>query len=142
MVDDDILYPRIAVSYSSNRFCTEDDQCGDSVYCEHSEESHGWEIPPEDGHPCHPDLYDVEDGITAVDKAVDYLLEEGAYETSASYGHVTGVGEWYTAYEDSYSALQYHDVDHYERSFHLYGFTESEQRMIWRRFHEQLTAWS
>ena len=51
----------------------------------------GWE--DEDGADMEPDEYDVEEGITAVDKAIEFLSDKGVTETSSEPWHV---GAWYS----------------------------------------------
>lgn len=79
----------------------------------------GWE--DEEGSSMEPDEYDLEEGLTAVDKAAAFLKDAGASESSASFFHP---GIWYStecAVED------YGTGESIERSFHLHGFTPDEE---------------
>lgn len=87
-------------------------------------EERGW--VDEDGISMKPDKYDTQDGITAVDKAIKLLEEDGASEPSSSSFHS---GIWYSndRYDEDYStgAIE-------SRSYHLKGFSEAEERAIFR----------
>ena len=88
---------------------------------------HGW--IDEEGVDMTPDEYDVEEGVTAVDKAVKHLRSEGASEPSSSSFH-PGIG---------YASM--HDADmrtgeQEEHHFHLHGFSPEEEHSIF----QQMTA--
>ena len=72
-----------------------------------------------------PDRYDIEDGETAVSKAVEFLKNEGATEPSSSMFHD---GVWYTAYYGQNPR----DGSEESRSFHLRGFTPEEEEAIYK----------
>jgi hypothetical protein len=85
----------------------------------------GWEN--EEGESMIPDQYDAEDGVTAVDKAVKFLKDNGGNEPSSSQFN-TGV---------SYSTPDPdHNDDYFTKgiekyySFHLKGFTPEEEKAI------------
>jgi len=84
----------------------------------------GWE--DEEGVDMTPDEIDVEDGISAVDKAVDYLQKNGPMEPSSSQftPHT-----WYTHYEGQDPS----DGSETSYSYHLNGFTPEEEQEIYRR---------
>ena len=88
---------------------------------------HGW--VDKEGVDMTPDEYDVEEGVTAVDKAVKHLRSEGASEPSSSSFH-PGIG---------YASM--HDADmrtgeQEEHHFHLHGFSPEEEHSIF----QQMTA--
>lgn len=66
------------------------------------------------------DEFDIEEGLTIVDKVVEFLKKE--YVTEAS-NYPFSPGSWYTAYgEDNDDTVNY--------SYHLYGFTPEEEMEI------------
>ena len=69
-----------------------------------------------------PDRWDLEDGKTAVDLAVEFLRDQGAFHPSASHYHP---GLWFTAMEEDYGTGATT-----ERSFHLAGYTPKEEQAI------------
>lgn len=69
------------------------------------------------------DEYDRDEGLTMVDKAVEYLTNAYAYEASSSHFHP---GIWYTAYGDS----DYRTGEVQNESYHLKGFSEAEEAAI------------
>jgi len=79
----------------------------------------------EDGESMMPDEYD-EDGITAVDKAAEFLKDHYADEPSSS-SFQSGV--WYSATspDENYST-----GENTYYSYHLEGFTEEEEYEIWK----------
>jgi hypothetical protein len=104
---------RIVISFSKYKF----DDDGSGNY----EDEHGWE--DELGVDMEPDEFDTEAGTTAVSKAINFLLEEGAVEPSNSHFYI---GTWYaTASSDPDS-----EGWHTERHFHLKGFTDEEQEQV------------
>jgi hypothetical protein len=87
-------------------------------------EESGW--INKDGVSMKPDKYDTQDGITAVDKAIKFLDEEGANDASSSHFYP---GIWYT----SFGYRVNHSTGAEEnRSYHLEGFTEAEGRAIFK----------
>ena len=89
------------------------------------EEDHGW--LDEEGASMEPDDYDRQEGTDAVDKAVTFLRDEGAVQASSSQFHP---GVWYS----TESEQDPRTGEWEEKSFHLYGFTEDEQRQVYLAF--------
>lgn len=85
---------------------------------------HGW--IDEEGVDMTPDEYDVEEGVTAVDKAVKHLRSEGASEPSSSSFHP---GIWYASMHDA----DMRTGEQEEHHFHLDGFSPEEQREVFMR---------
>lgn len=85
---------------------------------------HGW--VDEEGVDMTPDKYDVEEGVTAVDKAVKHLRSEGASEPSSSSFHP---GIWYASMHDA----DMRTGEQEEHHFHLDGFSPEEQREVFMR---------
>lgn len=85
----------------------------------------GWEDT--DGYGCDPD--DIDTDFTAVDNAVDYLQGEGVAEAS-SYPYSAGC--WYIGQVIEDRAYFEHGEEK-RLSYHLEGFTEEEEREIYRR---------
>jgi hypothetical protein len=81
--------------------------------------SSGW--INEEGVDMTPDLYDVEEGVTAVDKAVKFLRDEGVSTASSSR---FSPGDWFST---EWQTIDYRTGEDEERSFHLVGFTPEEQ---------------
>ena len=80
----------------------------------------------EEGVSMVPDKWDIEEGSTPADLAVEYLRDRGVNEASASW---FTPDLWYTVH-----GTQDPQTGGYEdRSFHLAGFTETEQRQIYER---------
>ena len=76
----------------------------------------------EDGVSMIPDQFD---DITIIEKSVEFLKDNYAYETSSSGFHI---GIWYSATgEEDYSTGE---ITYY--SYHLEGFTEDEEYEIWK----------
>lgn len=105
--------PRIAITYEI--ITHESAEQGDA-------EERGW--IDETGVSMKPDKYDTQDGVTAVQKAVRFLQEEGVSEASSSSFHP---GVWYTNYEYD---EDYSTGDRETRSYHLKNFSEAEERAI------------
>lgn len=107
--------PHIKVSYST----VTAESAAEGDYAES-----GWE--DEEGMDMTPDQYDVEEGLTAVDKAVSNLRAAGAVEPSSSAYHR---GVWYSgdAEED------YRTGESITRAYHLYNFTPEQEREIFDR---------
>lgn len=106
----------IKTSYSTVKFA--DDDSGDY------DEDHGWE--DEQGESMEPDEYDAEDGLTAVDKAVDFLQKNGAVHPSSSQ-YDSRV--WYsTEGQQNYRTGETTTYD-----YHLEGFSDDEMREIYKR---------
>jgi hypothetical protein len=84
-----------------------------------SETGHREDIPVE------VDEYDREEGTTAVDIVVKALRDAGATNPSSSMFHR---GVWYST---EFETVSYRTGEEEERSFHLKGFTEAEEREIY-----------
>lgn len=89
-------------------------------------EEAGW--IDEEGVSMSPDEYDLEEGITAVDKAVRLLRSEGVEPSSNGFAP----GMWYTHYEQQQTSGEWEN-----RSFHLKGFTEAQERAIYEELFPQ-----
>ena len=85
----------------------------------------GWE--DEEGESMLPDEYEIEDGVTAVDKAVRFLLDKGGNEPSSSHFN-TGV--WYSTPDPD---RNYRTGEEKYYSFHLKGFSPEEEAEIFNR---------
>lgn len=83
----------------------------------------GWE--DEDGESMKLDDYD--EGITEIDKAVEFLNNKGATEPSSSEYHI---GIWYTTPD---SDKNYTTGENTYYSCHLSGFTPNEEYEIWKK---------
>ena len=92
---------------------------------EGEERERGWLHPPEDPIWVEPDEYDVGEGRTAVDEAVDYLRGEGATQASSSHFHG---GVWYI-HEGGMNVQG--QVEN--NSYHLKGFTNEEELLVFQR---------
>lgn len=77
----------------------------------------------EEGESMDPDADDRAEGLTAVDKAADFLDDQGV-SPSASHFHP---GLWYTT-TDPDTDLRTGETEY--RSYHLVGFTTEEQQEI------------
>jgi len=84
----------------------------------------GWE--DEEGVDMTPDEIDIEDGLSAVDKAVDYLQKNGPMEPSSSR---FAPRTWYTHQEGQDPS----DGSYTSYSYHLNGFTQDEELEIYQR---------
>lgn len=109
--------PRVAITYAI--ITPESAEDGDFA-------EHGWE--DEEGVDLAPDEFDIENGITLVDKTVDFLRSEGAFETSSSH---FSTGAWYSAQSDDYRT-----GNNTERGFHLIGYTPQDEHDVWKKFHK------
>lgn len=78
----------------------------------------------EKGESMKPDQYDIEDGKTSVELAIDFLKDKGALEASSSHFHP---GVWYTNY-DHHTNYKTGEVE--QRSYHLKGFSPEEENAI------------
>lgn len=114
------LPPRICITYS--RTTPESVEQGDFS-------ESGWEN--EEGVSMYPDEFDKEEGLTAVDLAVKFLRNEGAYDSSSSHFHP---GVWYST---EWSTIDYRTGEQEERNFHLVGFTEEQEKEVWEKFHQR-----
>jgi hypothetical protein len=86
----------------------------------------GWH--DEDGESMEPDNDEESEGMSVVDKAVEWLQDHGAAHASSSHFHS---GVWYSAEPE-------HDWkcdDETTYSFHLAGFTVEQERDIAARLH-------
>jgi hypothetical protein len=79
----------------------------------------------EEGVSMLPDEFDEEEGISAADKAVKFLTNEGAVHPSSSDFYP---GTWWST---EWSTVDHRTGEDEERNFHLKGFTEEEERQIW-----------
>lgn len=114
--------PRITTTY--NRTTPESVERGDFS-------ESGWR--DEEGVVMEPDENDRAEGITAVDKAVNFLKREGAsrHASSSSSFHV---GAWYSTGWDS---VNYRTGEEEELNFHLEDFTPEQEEQIWNLFHKK-----
>ena len=81
-------------------------------------EETGWE----DEHvSMEPDEWDVEEGITAVDKAVEYIQDRGPVQNS---------GNWYSTVDASGTRDYYEKGKEVYYSFHLNNFSAEEEAEI------------
>lgn len=103
---------RIRISYQLIQPCDPEDD---------PEVESGWE--DETGVSMELDRFDIEDGLTPVDKAVALLKENSVSEVSAC---PWSVGSWYTAYGEA----DYRTGERKNLSFHLYDFTPDEEYAI------------
>jgi hypothetical protein len=85
----------------------------------------GWE--DEEGESMMLDEYDIEDGVTVVDKAVEFMKNKGASEPSSSRFN-TGV--WYSTVDPD---RNYQTGEEKYFSFHLKGFTPEEEEKIFNK---------
>lgn len=92
-------------------------------------DSRGW--IDEIGEACEPDAYDIAEGLTRVDLAVELLTNRGSLEPSASQYHS---GIWYSEYGANQGTRDYYEKGEEEtRTYHLTGFSEREQSAIYER---------
>lgn len=92
-------------------------------------EDRGW--IDEEGHEISLDEFDRQDGLTIADVAVKFLKNDGAWEASSSAFHK---GIWYSTDYDT----DFRTGESTQKSYHLDGFTESEEREI---FNEMKRRW-
>jgi len=111
---------QLLCSFSTTTF--DDDDEGEVVG-----EENGWINGPDNPLSVEPDEYDLEEGKTAVDLAVKLMRDEGASQASSSHFHV---GVWYSneGELDRQGELT-------SFSYHLKGFTPSEECEVFRRMH-------
>lgn len=109
-----LVQPRITVSFS--RTTPESSAQGDAS-------EHGW--IDEEGVDMTPDSFDYDEGISAVDKAIKFLKDQGAVHPSSSHFHPD---VWYST---EYQTINYATGEDEERSFHLKDFSPAEQQQIW-----------
>ena len=107
--------PKIRISYE-----TWDE---DSVDAGETDDK-GWEN--EEGVSMQPDQYDLEEGLTPVDLAVNFLTDNGPMEASSSHFNS---GVWYT----NYGEQDMQNGSRTNRSFHLVGFTPEQEEEIFNR---------
>ena len=89
-------------------------------------EDQGWE--DEEGESMLPDKWDIEEGLTAVDKAVEFLTNSRyTTEPSSSQFHQ---GVWYSTPDADQNYTTGEDTYY---SCHLNGFTEEEEAEIYKR---------
>jgi hypothetical protein len=75
---------------------------------------------------CEPDKFDIAEGLSAVDKAIEYLTDKGASQASASFFHP---GVWYST---EYQTEDYGTGEETEYGYHPKNFTEVEQEEIFK----------
>jgi len=102
---------------------------GESGDCNDYTEDYGWEN--EDGIDCQPDEYDAEDGITAVEKAVEAITGNDCVYPSSSAFHP---GVWYTSAD---GVTDYATGENTQYSYHLEGFSEEEQRTVFEKINRR-----
>ena len=90
----------------------------------------GWE--DEDGESMLPDEYDIEEGITAVDKAVEYLKNKRYVSEPSSSDFHKGISYSTTSPDHNYETGE---ETYY--TCHLNGFTTEEEFEIWKK----MTNW-
>jgi len=78
-----------------------------------------------EGEDMTPDPWDMEEGLTAVDKAVKFMALEGVSEASSSHFHP---GVWWSTESQT---IDYATGESEERSYHLKDFTPEEEKEIW-----------
>jgi hypothetical protein len=78
----------------------------------------------DEGVSLEPDKWEREEGFTAVDLAVKLLQKAGATEPSSSHFHK---GIWYAT---GFEVVSYRTGEEEERTYHLKGFTEREEREV------------
>lgn len=84
----------------------------------------------QNGQSMELDNYDIADGLTVAAKAVRYIKAQGAVFASSSHFHL---GVWYSTQSET---IDYPTGTQEERSFHLKGFTEEQERTVWDLFHK------
>lgn len=90
----------------------------------------GWD--DEEGESMVPDEYDIEEGITLIDKAVDYM-ENTKYTTEpASSSFHKGI--YYTSTDPN---INYTTGEETYYSCHLEGFTEDEEELIFMKMKDK-----
>ena len=95
-------------------------------------EDRGWEDG--EGFDATPDSHDIQDGVTAVDKAVEYLANMGAVHPSAGPSY-SGGSLWFS----DEGTEDYQTANVKTLSYHLKGFTEEEQEEIYNRVTGKVT---
>ena len=83
----------------------------------------GWE--DEVGFDMEPDEIDLSNGVTAVDNAVEFLKNRGAFEPSS------GEGNQNTFYSTVDPDVNYQTGENTYYSFHLCGFSDDELKKIY-----------
>lgn len=117
------LPPRITISF--NRTTPESSENG-----EFSES--GW--TDEDGVEMTPDKWDQEEGLTVVDKAVEFLWKEGATQHSSSSFDEDG---WYST---GWQTKNYGTGEDEECNYHLEDFTQEQKRQIYDNLMAKIAA--
>ena len=115
--------PRRAIAVSYEIVTSESAELGGA-------EERGW--IDEEGVSMEPDEDDVEEGLTAVDLAVAYLLKHGVTETSSE--PPGGLDTWGIA-----SGYRHHCDTGAEENWHFFlrGFSDEEARAVWTRIRRQ-----
>lgn len=89
-------------------------------------EETGW--VNQEGESMMPDEFDIEEGITAVEKAIEFLKDMGGLEASC---YPFEKGCWYTTTDPLETKEFFEEGKRKFHSFHLNGFSEKEQREIY-----------
>jgi hypothetical protein len=84
----------------------------------------GWE--DEEGQSMEPDKFDLEEGKTPVDLAVEFLVNNGPQEASCSH---FCIDVWYSGSPEQ----NFSNGEETTYSYHLVGFSEEEQQQIFDR---------
>jgi len=108
---------------TSYRKITPDDDFNEII-----KDENGWF--DEDGESMLPDEYDIEDDITVIDNAYNFLKKN--YATEASSTHFNK-GVWYSANSET----DFITSQETTYSFHLNGFTEQEEETIFNMFKDK-----
>jgi hypothetical protein len=77
---------------------------------------------------CEPDVFDQEDGKSAVDLAFAQLQDHGPFEPSSWPGFHAGI--WYS---DTDGSVNYRTGERTIHSYHPHGFNEAEERQLFDR---------
>lgn len=81
---------------------------------------------------CVPDEIDMEDGLTAVDLAAQWLTDEGI--TEASTAPNPGPGDWFSYIDGSY-IVDYRTGEREEVTAHPRGFSDDDVRALHIKVH-------
>lgn len=84
----------------------------------------------EEGLSMTPDEFDKEEGITAIEKAVDFLVDQGATEPSSTSYHEN---VWFSTPDPE---INYSTGENTYYSFHLEGFSPEEKQEIFNRINQ------
>ena len=89
----------------------------------------GW--VDEQGVSMEPDDYDSDEGITVIEKTVQFLADKGASEPSSSAFHS---GIWYSDNPE----MDQHSGEYEQRGYHLYGYAPDEEEKIFYEITKKL----